>query len=283
MNKNILGSMIQSLRKDRGITQEELGKAIGVTAQAVSNWECGGMPDAGLLPDIANYFGVSIDYLYGRTDEIKEDPGKEVLWDLYHTKSEERFEKAYQYCWCIQQGLFDMEPELLTNALQERIAIPDSTKTSSVLLFEEGVTYMRVNKDVHSFFLMPRPEEGFLSKLSKPEQYEHFFSMLGKKGRVKALLSIYSRKARAFTSDRLAERLEMPREEVKEILEDLCFLKLIETLEIDVEEGDSTYYRAIEHYSHIVSLIPFLFTSSDLIERAACNFNNTSQTVTTIL
>lgn len=53
MAKNILGSMIQALRKEKGITQEELGKAIGVTAQAVSNWECGGMPDAGFTIFIA--------------------------------------------------------------------------------------------------------------------------------------------------------------------------------------------------------------------------------------
>lgn len=283
MNKNILGSMIQALRKDRGITQEELGKAIGVTAQAVSNWECGGMPDAGLLPDIANYFGVAIDYLYGRTDEVKENPGKEVLWDLYHTKREERFEKAYQYCWYIQQGLFDMEPEILTNTLQERIEIPDSTKTSSVLLFEEGITYMRANRDVHNFFLMPRPEEGFLSKLSKPEQYEYFYSVLGKAGRMKVLFYIYSRKAKAFTSGRLAEQMGMSPKEAKEILEDLCSLNLIETIEIDVEEGDTTYYRAIEYYPDSVSLIPFLFASSDLIERVACSFANTSKTVTAIL
>ena len=107
MKKSVFGNRIHALRKERDITQEEPGKAVGVTAQAVSNWECGGTPDAELLPRIADYFEVSVDNLFGRTDEIKKDPGLEIMWDLYHTPKEQRFEKAYQYCWCIQQGLFN--------------------------------------------------------------------------------------------------------------------------------------------------------------------------------
>ena len=86
---------ICSLRKKHGITQEELGKEIGVTAQAVSNWECGGTPDAELLPKIANYFGVSIDHLFGKNDEPKKNIEQELLWELYHTEKEKRFEKVH--------------------------------------------------------------------------------------------------------------------------------------------------------------------------------------------
>ena len=82
MGKSILGMQICSLRKKHGITQEELGKEIGVTAQAVSNWECGGTPDAELLPKIANYFGVSIDHLFGKNDEPKKNIEQELLWEL---------------------------------------------------------------------------------------------------------------------------------------------------------------------------------------------------------
>lgn len=283
MGKNILGSMIQTLRKEKGITQEELGKALGVTAQAVSNWECGGMPDAGLLPDIADFFEVTIDHLYGRTDEIKESPEKQILWDLYHTKKEERFEKAYQYCWYIQQGLFNLEPELLTNTLREKIIVPDSTKTTSALVFEEGITCMRANEDVHNFFLMPRPKDGFMDKLLKPEQYEHFYRVLGKPGRMKVLLFIYSRKPRAFTSGRLAKQLAISTEEAEAVLIDLCSLKVVYTLEIDAEEENSTYYKALDYYPDMIALIPFLFASSDLIEGSVCSFHNTSGTVQTIL
>ena len=66
-----LNEQIAFLRKAKGTTQEELAKALGVTNQAVSKWESSQCcPDIQLLPDIADYFGVSIDYLLERTDNL---------------------------------------------------------------------------------------------------------------------------------------------------------------------------------------------------------------------
>ena len=39
---NVLSERIAQLRKDRGLTQEQLGQLVGVSAQAVSKWEKGG-------------------------------------------------------------------------------------------------------------------------------------------------------------------------------------------------------------------------------------------------
>lgn len=61
---------IRELRRARGITQETLAGALGVTAQAVSRWEAGATyPDMELMPSIANYFGISIDRLFGYSGE----------------------------------------------------------------------------------------------------------------------------------------------------------------------------------------------------------------------
>lgn len=66
----VLGSKIRQLRHRDGRTQEVLAQALGVTAQAVSRWEAGGSyPDMNLIPSIANYFGVTIDELFGYTNE----------------------------------------------------------------------------------------------------------------------------------------------------------------------------------------------------------------------
>lgn len=61
-----IGMQIAKLRKENNITQDELAKKLDVSAQAVSKWENGGAPDLDLLPRIADYFGVSIDHLFGR-------------------------------------------------------------------------------------------------------------------------------------------------------------------------------------------------------------------------
>jgi len=68
-----LADVILRQRKMRNMTQEELAADLGVTAQAVSNWERGGYPDITMLPAIANYFEISIDELLGNDESAKEE------------------------------------------------------------------------------------------------------------------------------------------------------------------------------------------------------------------
>ena len=64
-------AQLQKLRKEHGVTQDTLAAHLGVSPQAVSKWENGSYPDGDLLPKIADFFGVSIDYLYGRAKARK--------------------------------------------------------------------------------------------------------------------------------------------------------------------------------------------------------------------
>ncbi|MDE6747382.1 MAG: helix-turn-helix domain-containing protein [Oscillospiraceae bacterium] len=61
-----IGDKIRELRKRDGRTQENLAEALGITCQAVSRWEQNAAyPDMELIPSVANYFGISIDELFG--------------------------------------------------------------------------------------------------------------------------------------------------------------------------------------------------------------------------
>lgn len=61
-----IGDRIKELRKRDGRKQEDLANALGVTNQAVSRWEKdSSYPDVEMIPSIANYFGISIDELFG--------------------------------------------------------------------------------------------------------------------------------------------------------------------------------------------------------------------------
>ncbi len=60
-----IGNKIKELRKQRGITQEQLADSIGVSFQAVSKWENNiTLPDITLAPTLASYFGVTMDVLF---------------------------------------------------------------------------------------------------------------------------------------------------------------------------------------------------------------------------
>lgn len=61
-----LAENLQLLRKKNGKTQEELAEVFGVSSQSVSKWELGiNCPDIMMLPNIADYYRVSIDELMG--------------------------------------------------------------------------------------------------------------------------------------------------------------------------------------------------------------------------
>ena len=60
---------IRALRKEKGLSQEEVGSIIGLKKYAVYSYEKGrACPDMRGLIALADYFNVSMDYLAGRTD-----------------------------------------------------------------------------------------------------------------------------------------------------------------------------------------------------------------------
>ncbi|MBO5939490.1 MAG: helix-turn-helix domain-containing protein [Clostridia bacterium] len=78
-----LGKNIAYFRKEKGLTQAELGVLLGVSNQAVSKWETEQtMPDVMLLPNLAKVLDVSIDALYGDfTTEKHQEIGINVSED----------------------------------------------------------------------------------------------------------------------------------------------------------------------------------------------------------
>lgn len=79
-----IGNKIKALRKTRGITQEQLANAIGISFQAVSKWENGiAMPDITLVPMLANYFGISTDELLEFNLAEKEEKIEKAVDEAY--------------------------------------------------------------------------------------------------------------------------------------------------------------------------------------------------------
>lgn len=63
---------IRDLRKDRDLTQAQLGAAIGIPQRTLSYYENGQrMLPTEVLSAIADFFGVSVDYILERTDNPK--------------------------------------------------------------------------------------------------------------------------------------------------------------------------------------------------------------------
>lgn len=65
----IFGERLLELRKEKGVSQAKLAKDLGVSYSVVCYWETNrSEPTAPNLIKIADYFGVSVDFLLGRVD-----------------------------------------------------------------------------------------------------------------------------------------------------------------------------------------------------------------------
>lgn len=64
----MLSEKIRLLRKERGMTQLEIAKAINMSIRGYQDLERGVMPRSDKLMAIAEFYQVSIDWLMGRTD-----------------------------------------------------------------------------------------------------------------------------------------------------------------------------------------------------------------------
>ena len=61
MDQKKVGSFLKELRKEKGVTQEQLAEKLGVSGRSVSRWETGSnMPDISLLVEIADYYDVDV-------------------------------------------------------------------------------------------------------------------------------------------------------------------------------------------------------------------------------
>ena len=81
------GKFIAELRKEKGMTQEQLGERLGVNSRSVSRWENGhGMPDISLLLTLADVLGVTVqELLEGSRREIESGNAGVVTYEGLHT------------------------------------------------------------------------------------------------------------------------------------------------------------------------------------------------------
>lgn len=69
------GFYLKQLRQAKKLNQREVADALGIAISTLSQWETNKRePDNQSLQKLADYFGVSTDYLLGRTD----DPGQKT-------------------------------------------------------------------------------------------------------------------------------------------------------------------------------------------------------------
>lgn len=92
------GERLRELREEKGMTQEDLGRLLGVTGRQAGNYEANKqfIRDEDSFIKLINYFNVSADYLFGLCDERNYDKMFDDLSD-YKNMSEQSKQELRSY------------------------------------------------------------------------------------------------------------------------------------------------------------------------------------------
>ena len=275
-----LGENISKLRKERGLTQEQLGKALHISAQAVSKWEKGGSPDAEMLPRIADVFGVTTDTLFGRETREKTDAVDFLQTHLNTFPHNKRMEELFRIL-ChvflmtatgtIEQitDLLDYVAELpLAKSFLERQGTEHDASPAwmrSGLVFTEGMMLGVLAKDCPMFLLMPEPEGGYDSLLADDEAYMALFETLSAPHVFSTLHALYRlthADTHPHTAAAVAKKMKLSEEETAEALAKLAGHGLVTESQIELAEGGVSAYVLHDNGA----FVPFLLFARWLMD-----------------
>ncbi|MBR5445192.1 MAG: helix-turn-helix transcriptional regulator [Clostridia bacterium] len=177
-----LGENIRLYRTKLNLTQEALGEAVGVSAQAVSKWESdASLPDTALLPRIAAALQVSTDALFG----ILPGSQQTMLESLYayHHQAPKDQQVRMQNAWEMTfHGFMSSMWQYSRENIQE---LPSHCVQ---IQWDEGFGQGWYYAESPAFVFTPRPADGWERVLADDEKIRAVFSAMGDADVWKAML-----------------------------------------------------------------------------------------------
>lgn len=234
MSYSIVGDQILKYRKEKGLTQKELGEAIGVSSSAVSQWESGGTPDISLLPALSDILGVTVDALFGRTGIEREDMEETASKYIASLPEDKRFGQLIKL---MRRTALAGCVDVLTDVVDF-----DNRDSEMTYIAKDGFV-TAVLSEGQSFLSAGCCNEGVFSDLlSCGERATKLFSVLSSPNALTLLSKLYSETPKHRTVGVLAKLAGIEQTEAEEILQKLTLLDLTEQLELETENGSTKVY-----------------------------------------
>ena len=273
-----IGGKIAKYRKEKGYTQEELGELVGVSGQAVSKWENGGVPDTYLLPTISKVLDVSIDALFDVEKKVKDFTQDKILDMLFEfclykncQKTEEynEIQFLFETVWTIQSAYFGNETRSnLSEAIDKNSGNPQIT---SQIINNNGTTYITlVEKFPFICAVMDSPE--ISKKILSEENFGEFFSLLASEDGFKAVIFTQaSTESSQYTAETMAKKIGISTERFLEIEPLLVKYGLLHEDSLTLDDNIIKVY----HKWSNPEIRPLLMMAYQFINARQCYYNFT--------
>ena len=235
---------------------------MGVSAQAVSKWENGGVPDTELLPKIAEFFNVSIDELFGLQNNRSINIYDAILDDICKTKGENRIARVFELCWMMEQSMYGTifsDPERFW---EEALAHNENDQLYSRVLVDSGYTEMGLFNRMQYFLVVPDAKDKDKALLEGID-YPSFFKVLSDPDIFQTLVFLYKRESRhLFTEQLLITELNLTPHKAKEVMSELLRLRIVQKQFAEV--GGET--MSLYHFWSRPSFVSMLIFAREMID-----------------
>ncbi len=264
MSIEIIGKQIASMRKEKGIKQEELANYVGVSIQAVSKWENGGVPDIELLPKIADFFSVSVDSLFGRNITDYRDLQSALIEKLCDTPRDQQFKKVFNYCWDMERTLMPNDHSIERSSIEDyEKDIAENAQHYSSIMTNHGFTRMGIANRLQYFLIVPEPKDTDVAYFNGID-YPAFFKDFSDRDVFNACVFFNKRENnKAFTENILVKNLKIDTEKAIQVLAVLEKYRLIYKTQIELDDETQTVYN----FSPTPSFIALLIFAREMIKK----------------
>ncbi len=264
---NILSERIAALRKERGLTQEQLGRLVGVSYQAVGKWEKGGAPDVELLPVLSLQLGVTIDALFGLDGGEQINVEDTVRRWMLTVPQGQRVDQLCRLVWLAAGPVMSSRPEDVMDIsgyenccesgdMEDNAAVHWLRRTR--ISMEDGtILGIRAN-DMSFVSVWPEPKMGWKSFFEENDRYRKLFSVLAMPNCLELLEYLHTKPRldhRRYTPGVIAKAMSLDVAEAETLMNALAELDVLSKMDLETENGMLYAYLLREDEA----LVPLLY------------------------
>lgn len=274
-----LGKNIKKYRTEAGMTQEELGLAVGVSAQAVSKWENEeSMPDTALLLPISDALSVSLDVLLGKEIRYKRDVYDSLCTIFRQNGGASRFSLLWEMVWNAYKGLWGNEKANYH---------PDERKwllgRASEIFRDDGFVRISHDEKMPFLYLFPGEDADWSRAVQPDERVQAVFAALADADTVNAVRWLLSHDYDWITGYRfefpvLVKEAGIPAEAAEKVHANFMALQLIFERKVNI---DGTEHMLCGYYANyqVLALLVIAYEYCHMTEEYNCQADNRSKPV----
>ncbi|MBQ1254768.1 MAG: helix-turn-helix transcriptional regulator [Clostridia bacterium] len=242
-----LGERLTALRREKGVTQEEVGEALGVSGKTVSKWENGSSaPALELLAELARYYNVSADMLLGLGEKPSGSLEEQIARLFAGLDRKEAAMQAFQLVRTILPAGFEAFCE---DPKEEKPTVPAADnerhclhRVASPEIYQYSVASEEMNLAV--MLLRNRADFGWMQDSSCAGKITALFAFLSDTDVLSVCRFIHSDVCtQHFTADFVAAHTGIGQDKVKTILDASVGFELCRKIKAQLAEGETFIYE----------------------------------------